>query len=150
MDMNDGGFATTTPDDHRAWLWVAGFLSLIYSLLGLAARCVAKWELIWWDDMVLSASYLCAFTHWALLFRSLCEGVGVHGLSTARFEDASMVSRRSFMGSQLRALPSLTPLQLYFASRVPYFLADCLAKLSILVFTRRIFNGDLYRYLEIP
>lgn len=34
---------------------------------------------------------------------------------------------------------------MYFGSRIPGFVAHCLAKLSILVFTRRIFAGDIYK-----
>lgn len=34
---------------------------------------------------------------------------------------------------------------MYFGSRVAFFVAHCLAKLSILVFTRRIFAGDIYK-----
>lgn len=34
---------------------------------------------------------------------------------------------------------------MYFGSRIAFFVAHSLAKLSILVFTRRIFAGDIYK-----
>lgn len=35
--------------------------------------------------------------------------------------------------------------QFYFYSRIPYFIALCLSKVSVLAFTRRIFSGDIYK-----
>lgn len=69
------GFHTATTKDHRAWLWVrlmpfstlsrpvdttqvASILSLLYSMLCLAARLVGKWEMLWWDDAVLGIAYV--------------------------------------------------------------------------------------------
>ncbi|KAF7186246.1 hypothetical protein HII31_12321 [Pseudocercospora fuligena] len=120
------GFATTTETDHRPWVWVASFLAMIYSLLCLAARFTGKWDLLWWDDVVLSSGYLAAIVHWGLLFRSLIDGTGL----------SSLVLSSSELGNAA---------SLYFGSRIPFFLALCLAKLSMLIFTRRIFAGDIYR-----
>lgn len=39
----------------------------------------------------------------------------------------------------------LTRCQSYFTSRVFYLIALCLGKLSVLVFTRRIFSGNIYK-----
>lgn len=69
------GFHTATAEDHRAWLWVrlkpppssnravdmsqvASILSLLYSVLCLAARLVGKWDMLWWDDAVLGIAYV--------------------------------------------------------------------------------------------
>lgn len=73
----DSGFATATATDTRAWLWVASFLSLIYSVLCLAARLTGKWDLLWWDDMILGAGYLASIVHWGLLFQAITDGLGV-------------------------------------------------------------------------
>ncbi|KJX99137.1 hypothetical protein TI39_contig372g00002 [Zymoseptoria brevis] len=125
--MIDGaGFVPTTDTDHRAWLWVTGFLALIYSLLCLAARVTGKWGLLWWDDLVLGGSYVTAFLHWGLLFASLSHGLGVSELALS--------------DSTLK-----TAGRLYFAARVPFFVSHCLSKLSILIFTRRIFAGDIHK-----
>lgn len=93
--MIDGaGFVPTTDTDHRAWLWVTGFLALIYSLLCLAARVTGKWGLLWWDDLVLGGSYVTAFLHWGLLFTSLSHGLGVSelALSDSAMKTAARVS----------------------------------------------------------
>jgi hypothetical protein len=88
------GFATPNNVDHRAWLWVTGFLALIYSLLCLAARITGKWGLLWWDDLVLGGSYLTAFIHWGLLFSAIHNGLGVSEftLSQSAMETAGRVS----------------------------------------------------------
>ncbi|KXT02841.1 hypothetical protein AC578_5384 [Pseudocercospora eumusae] len=124
--FDHNGFATSTETDHRPWVWVASLLAMIYSLLCLAARFTGKWDLLWWDDVVLSAGYVAAIAHWALLFRSLLDGTGL----------SSLILSSSELGNAAR---------LYFGSRIPFFLALCLAKLSMLIFTRRIFAGDIYR-----
>ncbi|KAI5370327.1 hypothetical protein Slin15195_G012050 [Septoria linicola] len=122
----DSGFATATSTDSRSWLWVASFLSLIYSVLCLAARFTGKWDLLWWDDLILGAGYMATVVHWGFLFQALSDGVGVASiaLTTPELSDAA---------------------RMYFGSRIPAFVAHCLAKLSILVFTRRIFAGDIYK-----
>ncbi|PPJ53915.1 hypothetical protein CBER1_04636 [Cercospora berteroae] len=122
----DSGFATATATDTRAWLWVASFLSLIYSLLCLAARFTGKWDLLWWDDLILSGGYSSAIVHWGFLFQAFTSGVGVASIAISR--------------DQLNVAAMM-----YFGSRIPGFVAHCLAKLSILVFTRRIFAGDIYK-----
>lgn len=80
----DSGFATATATDTRAWLWVASFLSLIYSLLCLAARFTGKWDLLWWDDLILSGGYLSAIVHWGFLFQAFTSGVGVASIAISR------------------------------------------------------------------
>lgn len=75
------GFDTPGQLDHRAWVWVAGILSLIYSLLCLAARAVGKWGLLWYDDIVLGSAYVFAIVSWGLVFSSLSHGLGVSTLS---------------------------------------------------------------------
>jgi len=87
------GFDTPGDLDHRGWIWVAGFLSLIYSLLCLAARAVGKWGLLWYDDIVLGISYIFAIVSWGLIFASLTQGLGVSNLtlSASAVEDAAQV-----------------------------------------------------------
>lgn len=77
----DSGFATATATDTRAWLWVASFLSLIYSVLCLAARLMGKWDLLWWDDMILGVGYLASIVHWGLLFQAITDGLGVAAIA---------------------------------------------------------------------
>ncbi|KAK4635120.1 hypothetical protein CLAFUW4_02160 [Fulvia fulva] len=126
-DLSTGhGFVTPSDIDHRPWLWVCSLLALLYSLLCLGARFVGKWDLLWWDDLVLSIGYVFAVVHWGILFSALDSGLAVTALALT----ADQTGRAS---------------ELYFAARIPLFLALCLSKLSILTFTRRIFAGDIYR-----
>lgn len=94
------GFETPGQHDHRAWVWVAGLLSLIYSLLCLAARAVGKWGLRRYDDIVLSCAYLFAFVNWGLIFASLTHGLGVSTLSvsSAAFHSAARVRQEPSVG----------------------------------------------------
>lgn len=87
------GFDTPGQLDHRGWIWVAGILALIYSLLCLAARAVGKWGLLWYDDIVLGVSYLCAIVSWGLIFAGLTHGLGVVNseLTPSMIESASKV-----------------------------------------------------------
>lgn len=89
----DSGFATATSTDSRSWLWVASFLSLIYSVLCLAARFTGKWDLLWWDDLILGAGYMASVVHWGFLFQALSDGVGVASiaLTTPELSDAARV-----------------------------------------------------------
>ena len=73
--MNQHGFETVTPVDHRAWLWVrllpqrrrdcladypqvVSLLSLTYSALCLGARLIGKWDLLWYADAVIGVAYV--------------------------------------------------------------------------------------------
>ncbi|KAF2172081.1 hypothetical protein M409DRAFT_17324 [Zasmidium cellare ATCC 36951] len=120
------GFETTSDIDHRAWIWVASFLALIYSVLCLAARITSKWGLLWVDDGILVGAYVAAVVHWGLLYQSLVDGLAVSPVAITAGQ----------LGHAAR---------MYFGSRIPWFLAHCLSKMSILVFTRRIFVGDFYK-----
>jgi len=130
--MDDGqplvlgdGFTTPTDIDHRPWLWVAIILSLIYSFLCLGARILAKWGLFWYDDAILAAAYAFAVAHWGIIFSAAANGMGV-------------------LGSALPAQALDKAAHLYFVGRIPVFIALALSKLSVLVFTRRIFTGNFY------
>lgn len=81
-DLSTGhGFVTPSDIDHRPWLWVCSLLALLYSLLCLGARFVGKWDLLWWDDLVLSIGYVFAVVHWGILFSALDSGLAVTALA---------------------------------------------------------------------
>ncbi|EMF16495.1 uncharacterized protein SEPMUDRAFT_145730 [Sphaerulina musiva SO2202] len=122
----NSGFVTPTAIDVRAWLWVASFLSFVYSVLCLAARFVGKWDMLWWDDLVLGAGYMASVVHWGMLFHAIAKGLGIASIAISS-SDLSFAAR------------------VYFGSRIAFFAAHCLSKLSIIVFTRRIFSGDIYK-----
>ncbi|KAK3713083.1 hypothetical protein LTR37_008768 [Vermiconidia calcicola] len=118
------GFETITTTDHRAWLWVVSILSLLYSGLVLGARVTGKWELLHYDDAVLGVAYVFAFAHYGILFKAILCGLGA---STLVIPQALMTNAAEY----------------YFISRVLAFCSLCFSKTSIIMFTRRIFTGDL-------
>ena len=87
------GFETTSDIDHRSWVWVAGILALVYSVLCLAARATGKWGLLWYDDGILVGAYVAAVLHWGLLYRSLVDGLAVSpvAITAGQLGDAARV-----------------------------------------------------------
>jgi hypothetical protein len=53
-----GGFGTPTSDDRRPWLWVVSIVSCTYSVLTLAARLMAKFDILAAEDAILGAAYV--------------------------------------------------------------------------------------------
>jgi hypothetical protein len=59
MPYREGNrFAFVTADDARAWPWVFGLLSLIFSTLVLAARVFARRKTWTWSDCCLGETYM--------------------------------------------------------------------------------------------
>lgn len=46
-------WATVTPDDKSAIIYIATFLAFTYSSLTLLVRCGIKWRIIGYDDWVI-------------------------------------------------------------------------------------------------
>lgn len=88
----NSGFVTPTAIDVRAWLWVASFLSFVYSVLCLAARFVGKWDMLWWDDLVLGAGYMASVVHWGMLFHAIAKGLGIASIAISS-SDLSFAAR---------------------------------------------------------
>ncbi|KAK3679101.1 hypothetical protein LTR37_021447 [Vermiconidia calcicola] len=127
MNFNDPhGFAPTSSTDHRSWIWVSAILSLVYSCVSLVARFTAKWELLWYDDILLGAGYVFALCHYGLLCSAIFNGLGA--------------STTVLQGNELQ-----TASVQYFAARIFLLLSLYFSKISLLVFTRRIFSGDMHK-----
>jgi hypothetical protein len=60
MTSNDDGnrFATITPDDHSAWIWLAVLHSFCYSICFLGFRVIIKIHRYGLDDLVLALAYV--------------------------------------------------------------------------------------------
>jgi hypothetical protein len=71
MLAENAGLVKPTEFDHRAWLWVAVIISMIYSLVFLLARLFAKYEMLWWDDGVSGVAYV-----GSTVFESICLSDG--------------------------------------------------------------------------
>lgn len=55
---DDSRFATVTPEDHSAWIWVAVLLSLSYSIVFLGCRVVDRLHRYGLDDLLLALAYV--------------------------------------------------------------------------------------------
>ena len=53
-----GGFGHPSGDDHRPWLWVAAIVSCGYSVVTVAARMLAKWDLLGVEDVLVLIAYV--------------------------------------------------------------------------------------------
>lgn len=59
MPSQDGlRFSVVTSDNHQAGIWITSILSLIYSVLALAARMAVKWKLAGVDDVILGLAHV--------------------------------------------------------------------------------------------
>ncbi|KAK5166662.1 uncharacterized protein LTR77_008206 [Saxophila tyrrhenica] len=114
-----GGFGTPTDDDGRPWLWFVGIVCCTYSVIALAIRFMAKWDLMGIEDILIGGSYVFAVVYWGLFDRALWDGMGAS-----------------------RARDSLAEAsELFRSSWVIMLVAIYLGKISVLLFARRIFGG---------
>ncbi|KAK5735071.1 hypothetical protein LTR17_008407 [Elasticomyces elasticus] len=109
----DAGLNKTTSTDHRGWLWVTTILSIIYTVSVLVARLFGKYGLLWYDDATMGLAY-----------------AAEHGLG------ADLAAANLSTNTHNIALYA-------FISRVLLIICLYLAKLSIVLFSHRIFSGNL-------
>lgn len=57
--LGTGGFGTPTNEDGRPWLWFMNIIGCSYSILALAARFMAKWDVLGVEDVFIGVSYVC-------------------------------------------------------------------------------------------
>lgn len=131
------GFGTPTTDDPRPWLWVVSIVSCSYSVLTLAARFMAKLELLGAEDALISSAYVLSVAHWGLLDRATYMGMGAKDpdLGRVRYEAKVKEACKASRGTKLIIV------QLFFSSQVVLFVTLYLVKISVLWFARRVFSG---------
>ncbi|KAK4904846.1 hypothetical protein LTR49_025776 [Elasticomyces elasticus] len=118
--LDHAGFGTPTMDDPRPWLWVVSIVSCSYSVLTLAARFMAKLELLGAEDALISSAYVLSVAHWSLLDRATYIGMGTKDPDLGRLRYEA---------------------KLFFWSQVVLFVTLYLIKISVLWFARRVFSG---------
>ncbi|KAK5739631.1 hypothetical protein LTR17_005115 [Elasticomyces elasticus] len=121
----DAGLNKTTSTDHRGWLWVTTILSIIYTVSVLIARLFGKYGLLWYDDATMGLAYCIAIARWGILMQAAEHGLG-----------ADLAAANLSMNTHNIALYA-------FTSRVLLIICLYLAKLSIVLFSHRIFSGNL-------
>ncbi|KAK4907130.1 hypothetical protein LTR49_023825 [Elasticomyces elasticus] len=118
----DAGLNKTTSTDHRGWLWVTTILSIVYTISVLIARLFGKYGLLWYDDATMGLAYV----------RN-----SVSSSNTVR-----LMKERIFRWDiQMRAISDGLGADLAIANLLPN--SQNIALLSIVVFSHRIFSGNL-------
>ncbi|KAK4990804.1 hypothetical protein LTR66_006706 [Elasticomyces elasticus] len=113
-----------TADDHAGWLWIVSLLTLVYPLITCFVRLYVKRGIYSSDDWSLFASTVLSTCQHTCLFVGLSYGLGK---STALLENQNIASIDGAV----------------FASEVLFVAAQAIAKLSLALFSRRIFrNGN--------
>ncbi|KAK3642940.1 hypothetical protein LTR56_010537 [Elasticomyces elasticus] len=129
LDMStmtlDAGLNKTTSTDYRGWLWITIIVSIIYTVSVLVARLFGKYGLLWYDDATMGLAYCIAIARWGILMQAAEHGPG-----------ADLAAANLPMNTHNIALYA-------FTSRVLLIICLYLAKLSIVLFSHRIFSGNL-------
>ncbi|KAK5677177.1 hypothetical protein LTS10_010366 [Elasticomyces elasticus] len=128
----DAGLNKTTSTDHRGWLWVTTILSIIYTVSVLVARLFGKYGLLWYDDATMGLAYAAEHGLGADLAAAKLS-MNTHNIALVR----PIESMTNGMDAPLKML------QYAFTSRVLLIICLYLAKLSIVLFSHRIFSGNL-------
>ncbi|TKA27887.1 hypothetical protein B0A54_16929 [Friedmanniomyces endolithicus] len=124
----DAGFNKTTSTDHRRRLWVITILSIIYTISVLIARLFGKYGLLWYDDATMGLAYCVAIIRWGIQMHAISDGLG-----------ANLAIANLLPNGQNIAL--VRPIKSR-KHETDEHLADDIT-LSIVVFSHRIFSGNL-------
>lgn len=82
-----------------------------------------------------------ALFHFGMLFRSIAQGLGASISVIEPIEIAHAARVRLPLSDVIDH--NANDRQIYFVSRIFSLIAQCISKLSVLIFTRRIFSGNL-------
>lgn len=116
-------FSAVTATDRAGLVWVAAILSLLFSVLTLATRIQIKIHKLGNDDWLITAATIFAIGQYAAVYSGLDHGVG--------------------KSTELLGKEHATELgKSVIASELLYLIAQTLSKLSVVFFTKRLFNRD--------
>ena len=69
-------FTSSTPDDHRASIWIATPLSLRFVSLGVATRVYVRFKAFGTDDYVMLAAFVLGLAQYCTVMGGLEAGLG--------------------------------------------------------------------------
>ena len=69
-------FASTTPDDHRAAVWVATLLCLSLVVLGVMTRVYVRFKAFGVDDYVMLGAFIVGLAQFCTVIGGLLNGLG--------------------------------------------------------------------------
>lgn len=87
--------ARLTPDDHRAPLWVATLICLVFVVLGVLTRLYVRFKSLGLDDYIIFAAFLVGLGQFFTIIAGLERGLGQSGnvLSDETLESMGQVCR---------------------------------------------------------
>ena len=68
--------ARLTPDDHRAPLWVATLICLVFVVLGVLTRLYVRFKALGLDDYIIGVAFLLGLGQFMTIIAGLVRGLG--------------------------------------------------------------------------
>ncbi|KAI4721641.1 hypothetical protein E4T48_02179 [Aureobasidium sp. EXF-10727] len=118
-------FAQLTPTNHGGVVWVVCIISLTYALLCSGVRFVLRRGMYGFDDAALLVSTLACIVQHTFVIIALGNGLG-----------------HSSLVAQPKHEETLTNPQSTYTRLVIFFVVHYMAKVSLTLFTRRLFHGQ--------
>ncbi|KAI5198437.1 hypothetical protein E4T39_06755 [Aureobasidium subglaciale] len=122
-------FAELTPTNHAGVVWVVCILSLTYGLLCSGVRFTLRRGMYSFDDAALLVSTLASVVQHSFVFLALENGLG-NSSSIIQQKHQEILTEVSF------------PAGSTYTRLVLFFVVHYLAKISLTLFTRRLFFGQ--------
>ena len=92
-------FAATSPNDHRAPVWVASFLCLAFVLLGVGTRVWVRFKMFGIDDYLVLVAFAVGLAQFCTVFGGLSIGLGK--------STSELSSQTTAIAGQVLSLPLL-------------------------------------------
>jgi hypothetical protein len=129
-----------TPTNHAGVVWVVASISLIYALLASGVRFTLRYRMYGFDDSALLVSTLACVVQHAFIFIALINGLGNPALGS-RPERRDALANVCLIHRMIRALAD-RDYQSTYTRIILFFVVHYLAKISLILFTRRLFTGQ--------
>ncbi|KAI5273626.1 hypothetical protein E4T47_03133 [Aureobasidium subglaciale] len=134
-------FAELTPTNHAGVVWVVCILSLTYGLLCSGVRFTLRRGMYSFDDAALLVSTLASVVQHSFVFLALENGLGDSSSIIQHKHQETLTEVRFPAGVSVWQKIS-DKLQSTYTRLVLFFVAHYLAKISLTLFTRRLFYGQ--------
>lgn len=82
--------ARLTPDDHRAPLWVATLMCLVFVVLGVLTRLYVRFKSLGSDDYIIFGAFIAGLAEFMTIVAGLVRGLGQSGEVLSDAKVASM------------------------------------------------------------
>lgn len=132
--------ARLTPDDHRAPLWVATLICLVFTVLGVLTRLYVRFKNLGVDDYIVLAAFAVGFAQFMVVVAGLERGLGQADrvLSDERVDAMGQVSK-----SEATVHNDANPLtQVFLATEGLFVVTLFMVKASVLSTVERILGPD--------